>query len=100
MWQGAHHRGRWPRLASLAITLRIAKELPLYPLCPPKLDSDNPALSKSGKDARKKTVGWPVRPAGRPGRASDKTPRHVPSFEKRGLARSDTSKSPRNRRAA
>ena len=34
--------------------LQIAKELPLYPLCPPKRDSDNPALSKSGKDARKK----------------------------------------------
>src|SRR5438552_2403166 len=27
----------------------------LYPLCPQKFNSDNPALSESGKDARKKT---------------------------------------------
>src|SRR5438876_11681432 len=43
--------------------LRIAKELPLYPLCPPKRDFDNPALSKSGKDAQKNRFAFSSRRA-------------------------------------
>src|SRR5438309_3876970 len=38
----------------------------LYPLCPPKFNSDNPAVSKSGEDVRKKTFACSPQRSARP----------------------------------